>query len=133
MRLLPISDDPNQHLRTPLEDGTNVSLTLRYYPFSERWSVDVKYKDFELNGQKVFNSLNMLYQFSQQIPFGINITVVGGGEPFLIGDFQSGRAQLFILNSEEVYLAQRYFVKTLENPDNLPQNVLDEMQEDSDG
>ncbi len=109
MKLIPISATPRQRLQIPLEDGNLVTLTLRYLPAVEQWTLSLTYQDFTLDTYKIHNSFNMLHSYSLLVPFGIRITVTDGGEPFLLKDFSSGRVQFFILNKDEVQSVSNYY------------------------
>ena len=63
---------------------------------------DLEYQDFLLQGLRVCNSPNMLYQFQNKLPFGIGCFSTGNREPSLQQDFSSGASKLYILNEEEV-------------------------------
>ncbi len=106
MKLIPIADKHLQRLQIPLPEGEILTLVLEYAPLTKKWLVDIKYPGFSLLGQRVCNSVNLLKDFSQLIPFGIRIAGKsdkrGAAEPFLINDFKSGRIQFYILNKEEV-------------------------------
>ncbi len=109
MKLIPLTNRPRQSLQIPMEDKTTLTLDLRYLPAVEQWSLSIKHQNFTLNSYRVHNSFNMLHHYSLLIPFGIQISVSDGGEPFLLEDFSSGRVQFFILNSAEVNFISAYY------------------------
>ncbi len=118
MKTLAINAHPFQSLQTQLKDKSTLNLVLQYLPVTKQWSIDVSHKNFKSNGNRICNSLNLLEQSSLLIPFGINISVSDGGEPFLLGDFQSGRVQLSILDSDEVELVSSYYATYGDNTAN---------------
>ncbi len=109
MRLLSLSGAPRQRLQSLLEDGSSVSLALRYLPAIEQWSIDIEHKNFILYGHRVYNSYNILNQFSLRIPFGINVVISDGGEPSELQDFSSERVKLYLLDKEEVKQVEAYY------------------------
>ena len=80
----------------------DISMTLRYKPRIQTWSVDIAYNGFTLNGYKLTRGPNVLGKFRNVIPFGLGVIVTDNYEPFLINDFESGRVQLFLMTSSEV-------------------------------
>ena len=97
-----LSTNPNQLFRVPLDDGSIVKLTIKYKSRPGAWFLDVEYKSFTLRGKKLFNSLNVLRQYKNIIPFGLNVVCPEGTEPILINDFSSGRCTLNVLTASEV-------------------------------
>lgn len=91
-----------QKLSTAAENGTLIEMVLYFLPASQSWKIDITYGDFVLNGNRVYNSPNMLCQYSNIIPFGLSCTVEDGGEPFLVNDFSGGRCQLLVLTAADV-------------------------------
>lgn len=90
--------------QTPiLTDGTPLQLQIKFVPLQFGWFIDsLVYKDFVLNGFRISNSPNMLYQFKNLIPFGLACISKGDREPTLQQDFLSGASKLYILSAEEV-------------------------------
>ncbi len=100
-----------QRFKTPLDNGEYVELVVHYFPAVESWSVDVFYKDFKAHGIRIYNSFNILHQFSSILPFGLLIDVKDGGEPFLINDFSSNRVRLFLLSQSDVEQVKQFMSK----------------------
>ena len=102
-----------QKLRITAFNGDVIEITLYYLPAVQGWKMDILSGTFQLNGFRVFNSLNMTCHYDNLIPFGIACIVSDDGEPFLIDDFSRSRCELAILSPEEVtevnnfYIAQR--------------------------
>ena len=91
-----------QTLRTFASDGSTIEITLSYRPAIQMWFADIVNDDFSVYGMRVCNSPNLLQQYSKLIPFGINVNIPDGSEPFLVNDFSTGRVELGILTSDEV-------------------------------
>ena len=97
-----IQSSANQTLRTTAENGDIIEIILMFKPAVKMWFANITCNECSVNGLRVCNSPNLLQQFNKLIPFGINIGIEDGSEPFLINDFSSGRVVLSILTPEEV-------------------------------
>lgn len=98
-----ITDYPNQTQNLILPDSTIVFLTIRFSPMQQGWFItDITYNTFSLNGFRIVNSPNMLFQYQNQIPFGLACYSVANREPMLQEDFSSGNSQLYILDQADV-------------------------------
>jgi len=92
----------SQSLTTAIENGDSIQITLTFKPAVKMWFMDLVWNDFSVNGLRVCNVPNLLQQYDKIIPFGINVNVIDGTEPFIINDFSSGRVLLGILTPNEV-------------------------------
>lgn len=98
-----ITSDALQKQTLILEDGTSLSLTIYFVPMQYGWFItNLTYQSFVLQGLRITNSPNMLYQFQNQIPFGLACFSQSNREPSQQQDFLSGASQLFILSQAEV-------------------------------
>lgn len=103
-----ITSDPLQTQSITLPDGNTLSITLYYRPLQYGWFFsNLNYsingtQTFVLNELRITNNPNMLYQFKNQIPFGLACFTVGNREPTQQEDFFSGASTLYILSQEEV-------------------------------
>lgn len=98
-----VTSNPLQKQNLVLEDGTQLSLTIYFRPLQKGWFInELVYQDFILRGLRICNSPNMLYQFQNQIPFGLGCFSVENREPSLQDDFLSSASKLYILNEAEV-------------------------------
>ncbi len=98
-----------QKFNTVAESGDTVYITLYFRPAIQQWFMDLTSGDFELYGQRVCNSLNLLEQYSRVINFGIIVIVSDGGEPFQVNDFTTGRVQLGVLSESEIETIDNYY------------------------
>jgi hypothetical protein len=95
---------PTQTFRTPIDQGIIISK-LYYKPAIQMWFIDVTFNEFIVNGLKISVQANILNQYKNNIPFGINVQLLDadkGYEPVLIDDFSSGRVTLNILDQTEL-------------------------------
>lgn len=98
-----ITNDPFQTQDLVLPDGSVLSLTIYFRPLQYGWFIsNLTYGDFVINGLRISNSPNMLYQWRNQIPFGLACFSTDNREPSLQDDFSTGASQLFILTEAEV-------------------------------
>lgn len=99
-----------QKFTTAASNGDIVSMTLYFKPAVQEWFIDIEWMDFNLLGNRVYSSLNMLCQYEAIIPFGLATITDGGGEPFLVNDFSSKRVNLYLLSPEEVLEVQNFYI-----------------------
>ena len=92
---------PSQKFRVPIDAGV-ITFTLTFRPAAQMWFLDVEFGTFVARGLRVIQSLNMLIQYGEILPFGLLVGVTDPGEPFLINDFSSGRVAMSVLSSDEV-------------------------------
>lgn len=98
-----ITADPLQNQTLILDDGTSISLTLYYMPQQYGWFIySMVYQGFTLQGFRIINSPNMLYQYGNQIPFGLACYTQGNREPTQLEDFSSSASTMYILTAAEV-------------------------------
>jgi hypothetical protein len=99
-----ITNDPLQEQTLLLpSDNSPLVLTLYYAPLQYAWNIkNLVYGDFQIQNLRITVSPNMLFQFKNQIPFGIACYSTAAREPTQQNDFQSGAARLFLLGADEV-------------------------------
>lgn len=98
-----------QKLITAADNGDSIEITLYYLPAVQAWMMDISSGTFQLNKFRLFNSLNVLVQYQNIIPFGLAVLIHDGGEPFLINDFSSGRCLLALITPDEVDQVEDYY------------------------
>src|SRR5512143_1279055 len=92
-----LTDAPLQTQTLVLPDGTTLSLDIYFMPMQQVWMIqNLTYGNFQINNRRICISPNLLYQFTEQIPFGIACFTKDGREPELQGDFASGNANLYL-------------------------------------
>lgn len=98
-----ISTYPLQNQNLTLPDSTTVSIQLYFIPMQSGWFINnLTYGTFVLNGLRITNNPNILYQYKNIIPFGLACYSTNNREPSLQQDFASGASKLYILDSAEV-------------------------------
>jgi len=90
----------------------DVTFTLHYRSRTREWTADISFGDnFVVNGLKLAVSPNLLYQWHNNIPFGLFIQSIDGLDPLFIDDFISGgRVKMFLLTSSEVSTTQNLVI-----------------------
>ncbi|AFC22581.1 hypothetical protein phi1422_0061 [Bdellovibrio phage phi1422] len=97
-----ITSYPLQKKTLNLPDGSQVRITLAFIPMQLCWVIkELTYKDFTLNSYTVVTGLNILRQFRNIIPFGIAVKCKENRDPVFVEDFQSEKAEMFLLSKEE--------------------------------
>tara|TARA_R110000751_G_scaffold299695_4_gene411061 strand:- start:8773 stop:9126 length:354 start_codon:yes stop_codon:yes gene_type:complete len=102
-QLVELTSDPKQQHTVVLEDGDSFTLQLSYLEQQRMWSYSIAYSDtFIMRNSRLVMSKNLLRQYKNILPFGIICEHISNADPFLIDDFSSNRAILYILTSDEV-------------------------------
>lgn len=98
-----LTDDSKQKQTLVLPDGTFIQLSIYFCPMQFGWFIrEISYGDFVLNGLRICNNPNMLYQWRNLIPFGLACFTENNREPSLQEDFSTEVSKLFILTEAEV-------------------------------
>jgi len=97
-----ITNELKQNIKLITDDGSSIDLTLEYRPMRQGWYYSFTWGSFTVNNRRLVNSPNMLRQFREILTFGFSCTVSDGYEPIFQDDFVNGRAQFYLLNSDDV-------------------------------
>ena len=98
-----ITKDPKQRRTLVLSNGTTINFLMTYVPLQLGWFItDLQYLDFKVRNIRIVNSLNILHQFKNKIPFGLACITRDGREPTQLEDFSSQNSNLYILENHEV-------------------------------
>lgn len=99
-----LTTDPIQQQTIVLPNGQSFIYTMNFYSMQRGWFFsNITYGSiFAINGVRICNLPNILYQWSNLIPFGIACFSPSGREPSLQQDFASGASNLYILSPAEV-------------------------------
>jgi len=97
-----ISDNPLQKMSITIDDGTVFTMILQYIPSQLGWFIQkLTYGELVINNMRISTNPNILYQYRNQIPFGLACFTNGNGEPTQQGDFLSEVSKLNLLSEEE--------------------------------
>lgn len=98
-----LTSDSRQKQNLVLPDGSQIGIEIYFVPMQYGWFITtLTYKDFVLTGLRITNSPNILYQWRNQIPFGLACFSKSDREPSQAGDFATGASNLFILSEADV-------------------------------
>lgn len=112
LRIQQITKDTLQKQTLILPDGTSFTLIMYFIPMQQGWFIrELVYGDFVIRNIRITVGATMLYQFKNQIPFGLACVSVGQREPSLQEDFFSDQCKLYVLTQEEV----KEYQEVLEN------------------
>jgi len=102
LRITSLTNDPYQKHTLFLPNGNVFTMYLYFRPMQFGWFIpELTYEDFVLRGTRVTNSPNILFQFMNQLPFGLACYSKENREPTLQDDFTSGASSLYVLTEEE--------------------------------
>ena len=98
-----------------LSDGV-IYFKMAYRIAVQMWFIDITYKTKIIKGLRVCANINILDHWKKTLPFGVMVKMAenGSNEPFLIDDFSTGRAVLYILSDVDL-LDIEDFYKTERN------------------
>jgi hypothetical protein len=97
-----VSNNPLQDFTLTVPNNGVVTITLRYMPTQDMWFYNIVWNDIIINGQMLVMSPNLLRQERNFLPFGFGCYTQDGKDPFGVEVFNSGYAQLFLLDSTEL-------------------------------
>lgn len=107
-----ITSDALQQQTLVLPTGDTFLLQLYFRPMQYGWFINqLTYGDFQLQGLRISNNPNLLYQWRNKLPFGLACYSSSGREPSQQEDFSSGASKLYVLTAAEV----RAYTEILEN------------------
>lgn len=104
-----LSSQPAQTSFILLEDGSRAKLSLFYRSQQLGWFWDINWPGnqtvrvpFELTGQRLVASPNLLRQYRRLVPFGLMLFTIDNLEPMGRTCFVDGTADLILLNQADV-------------------------------
>ncbi len=102
LRITSVTNDPYQKQTLFLPNGKTLTMFLYFRPMQYGWFIpELTYEGFTAKGIRITNSPNILFQFMNQIPFGLACFSKDNREPTLQDDFSSGASVLYLLTEEE--------------------------------
>lgn len=100
--LTEISNEPNQTMKVRLDNGKVLTLNLMYRENSLAWFLDFEYLNYKSGWIRISNCLNIIRQVKNTLRIGLRCEVDNQTEAWFIDDFITGRAKLYVLNSDDV-------------------------------
>lgn len=105
-----LTNDPAQEHQVFLPDGEPLGLKIRFQEQQHAWIIEeLKYKDVYIYGIHIVDNLNLLYQYSSKLPFGLSCASSNGIGPSFIDDFADRISILYILTEEECAEIENFF------------------------
>ena len=95
-----ITSDARQKHTLVFENGDSCTFELYYLPRLEQWFFNIEHTNLTLNGATITTG-SLLRQYKNLIDFDIVVTMINNLDPFLIDDFESERAKLYLLTETE--------------------------------
>lgn len=80
----------------------NFKAYINYNSTRQGWFLDLISENFKLYGIRITTNSNILRQWSKRLGFGIYITCENNSEPFFWEDFNTNRAQMFLLDPDDL-------------------------------
>lgn len=104
MNLISITDLPLQTQTIILPDGNSFFMEIYFRSMQQGWFINsITYgSNFTLNGLRICNNPNMLYQWRNLLPFGLACFSIANREPSQLQDFSSGASNIYLLTQAEV-------------------------------
>lgn len=106
-----ITSSPAQTMTLKLENGQSLQFSLRYSHNQSGWFYSFTYGTYTLKNRRMVNSINMIRDIRNIVPFGLACLLTDKYEPVFIDDFETGRATLYTLNSDDVLTAESLLTK----------------------
>lgn len=104
-----ITNDPAQAFTLSLPSGEQIQLELWYVPMQIGWFFSLSYRAFSVSCMRVTRNQNMLYQFSDLLPFGLACFTNDGREPLLLEDFAARNASLYVLDPADMAALEAFY------------------------
>lgn len=103
-----LTSNPNQSVTIVTSNGVYYKLNFRYLPTQLSWFMDVVSDNFQLYNQRVSCVTNILDKYHNTLDFGLAIWTIDGQDPMSVEDFESGYAEVYILDSDEMDKVTEY-------------------------
>ena len=96
----------------------NYKLCFNYNQARQGWFVDIKSQNFKCFGIRLTSFPNILDQWEKKLGFGLAVKCEKNSEALFYEDFTSGRANLFLLEPEDLE-AQKVLWENLNLTDSI--------------
>lgn len=94
--LTKLGNEERQEIEFVLSNGNSLFLNFYFNINTNFWYLNIEYEDFKYNGIQVVYHDNLLRQFSNLLPFGIQIYSTNGLSPMTINSFIDGSCKVVI-------------------------------------
>lgn len=98
------TSQPKQQMTFVLDDGSTVTLNMRYAQQQLGWFADFTWSGstWAVNGMRLTVSPNLLQKWENLVPFGLAILTANDVELLNLTDFADGTATVYLLNAADV-------------------------------
>jgi hypothetical protein len=98
------NSSPKQQKTILLENNNTFTFNIYYRSLTSGWYYDLSYStlNFNVKGQKITHSLNILDPFRERLNFGLSFRVEDGGEIWYLDDFTNERVKVYLLNENDL-------------------------------
>ncbi len=97
-----ITSSPYQQFFLTGITGIQVTMTLRYMPYQQIWTMDIQQGTFEVYGIQIVAAPNILRNYRNIIDFGITCLSTDSLDPLYVDDFSNQRCGIYLLDKDEV-------------------------------
>ena len=104
-----LNDAPKQTFKFNLEGYDYVEIYLEFKPQQYSWFFNLTWGTFKLFGERVAVSPNLLRQFKDMIPFGIQITGDSALDPFAVDSWVTSNKFNFLSADEVLTIESDYY------------------------
>jgi hypothetical protein len=105
-----LSDAYKQVFRFPIDGYSAVEILLEFKPQQYAWFMSLTWGTFSLNQERVAIAPNLLRQFKNIIPFGVQVSNVDAIDPFSNDAWLTGW-EIYILDDTELDDIEALYVK----------------------
>lgn len=84
---------------------------INYNTSRQGWFLDLVSDNIKIYGIKMTSVPNILRQWKDLLGFGISVICENNSEPFFLEDFNTGRAKLFLLELDDLYLQDKIYAQ----------------------
>ena len=91
-----LGNEPIQNIQFVLSNNEIIYFTFRFLTNCNCWVADIEYNDFILNSIQLTYNDNVLEQYKNILPFGLQVDSVSGLSPMLINSFSDGINKVII-------------------------------------
>lgn len=99
-----ISLNENSTIEIINSKNENYTAYINYNTSRQGWFLDLVSENFSIYGIRITSNPNILRQWREKLGFGIGVLCENYSEPFFVEDFNTGRAKMFLLNQDDLFL-----------------------------
>lgn len=105
-----LNDQPKQKFKVVIDGYDQAEITIEFRSQQYGWFLSMVWGTFILNNERVATSPNLLRQFQNIIPFGIQISGVDAVDPIKIDSWLTDN-EMYILEASDIPEIEALYVK----------------------